>query len=481
VPPTAVSNTTENDTPARASGGGSRGREAWAAFGRRFPRGPAMLLLAVLLFTLNGVSSHKVSSVSAIDETYWIDSLVRGSRFETVDQGDPITQEAVRERCTRGSQLGKTRPCEPGHLDAERYGFYQGVNITAGHSPFYFLVTGPIARVLRASPIDLPPNDSLVTWARLLGTAWLLLGWYLVLRVADLLAINRKLVVIALLVMSATPQLLHISTIVNPDQTAVPAGAAMLLAAVAWDRRRCKLWVFALTVLVAAALDPTNGVGLVAAMAYLGFRWYASASKGEAEPDGRGWRDYATMALVVVVAGVLANRGWDYFSEYFLQGDVPKGVNLENTPTARSYSLEGRSIGFWHFIGPTPTFSMFPPFYDVAPPVPRQEPSYVFFARLADYLAIGAMLAVVLRDGLRERFSDITFATLTALLVSPTLIVAYFYVVGGTYDQPIARYGMSAVPILALVVAAAVRTRMTRGLLVAIAVGLYVSAIYVVL
>ena len=116
-----------------------------------------MLLLILLVFTLNGITTHKVSQVSRIDEHFWIDHLVRGSKFEIAQAGDHLTDEATVELCLRGGVgfLGAKEKCPPGKVDPRDI-VWKGVNI-AGHTPFYFLIIGPVARVLReAITIDLP-------------------------------------------------------------------------------------------------------------------------------------------------------------------------------------------------------------------------------------------------------------------------------------------------------------------------------------
>ena len=488
---------TDASTPdAGASGSGPR--SWWAAFTRRCPRGPAMLLLIVLVFTLNGITSHKVSQVSQIDEQYWIDQLVNGSNFEITQSGDRLSDEAIYELCLRGGAgVGQvaTRPgsatperrqparpvlpkhCTFGKIDAEDLGVWKGVDI-AGHTPFYFLVTGPIARALRATPLDLPPNDSLVTWGRLLGSVWLLVGWYLVLRIGDLLRVNRRMLTVALVFLTGTAALLHASTIVNPDQTAVPSGAAVLLAALAWEKRgKGIVWV-ALAALVGAALDPTNAIAILAVFVYFALRT-AAKQMGDGDDLSRPWTDYLKLAVVMGVAVLLANRGWDWlFARYFVHPGIP-GLDLSKNPTTAAYDLQGEGLGLWHLFGGDIIFSMFPPFGDVAPPPQRMHPLFELTSRIAEVLAIGAMIAVVLRDRIKDRIGAIGFTTVITLLVSPTVLVVYNYAVGGTFDHPVWRYGLCLLPLLAVVLATAMRTRFSQWLFVGATAALYVSAIFV--
>jgi hypothetical protein len=453
-----------------------------------------MLVLILLLFTLNGITVHRQSSVSALDENQWIDHLFRASKFEIAHAGERIEDETVREFCIRGGLTLPSHhpPCDAKHIDAKRYGFFGGVNI-AGHTPFYFLLTAPIARALRASPIDLPPDDSLVTWARLLGTVWLLIGWYLVLRIGDILTVPRRWLVVALVFLSATPALLHASTIVNPDQTALPTGAAVLLALLAWERRgRGMVWVV-LAALIAAAFDPTNGLAILVGLAYLAFRVIVGATgpargedAGDGEDDGAGedaprpWRAYLTVAILMVIAGVIGNEAWNHLDAWFFTAHPVVGVDLSKNPVQQIVGLGSQGLGFTQLFGPRTIFSSFPPFDDGAIIYTKRFDSvYLTMATAAQLLAIGAMVAVALRDSIRSKIGSASFALMVGLLVSPTLYVLHDYWVGGSFYQPVARYGLSAMPFLAIVVATAARTRFSKLLLVAVTAGLYLAAIAV--
>ena len=463
--------------PAVDSGHG--GRRRLQALNARFPRAGTMLLLAVLVLALNGITVHKSEQVSIIDEPYWIDHLVRGSHFQVEHTGDVISQETLRELCTRGYEGGRTPPCHPGHLEPKRY-LPGGVNFT-GHSPFYFFITGPIARVLRASPIDLSPNDSLVTWGRLLGSAWLLLGVYFTLRAGELLGVKRRNLVIALVLVVASPSLLHLSTIVNPDATAFPAGAAVLWAALAWEQRGKGLWPFALAALVAGALDPTNAVGIMVVLGYLAVRAVWSA-RGEGDERSRPWKEYAIAAGVVVVAAVLANRGWDQLHTFLIQHDVLSGprplpVGVTN-PLTDAYSVS--HIGATQLFGSQTIFGLIPPFYDYSPPPARSDALYVTFSEGARLLAVGVLALTILREKIVGRLGALGVGLLAALLVTPVLLVLYNWWSTSTYDLIIPRYGLSALPALAIILASAMRNVVARAVVTFVAAGLYLSAIIVV-
>ncbi|MEX0663482.1 MAG: hypothetical protein WD598_01775 [Acidimicrobiia bacterium] len=478
--PTREAPTTDAPTNGEAQTAADGWRARLAGFDRRFPRGRIMLLLAGLVLVLNVTTVLRVDKVSRIDEQYWIDHLLHGADFSIDRGGVPILQETVREKCERGKEEEFLRPCKPGHLKPALYGYWHGVNIT-GAEPFYFFTTGPIARALRATPLDLPPNDSLVTWARLLGSAWALAGIYCLIRAGEILRVRRRMLVLASVFIVATPALLHANTIVTPDATALVAGGALLLAALSWERRGTPLWMLALVTLVVSAFNEKNGIGVLLVLGYFALRALAGhLGIADDDDDPRPWQDYVKTAGVLVVALFLANKGWDHLYAFIGDGlfTPPPLADISGNPIAASYG--NRDIGLWHLFGPTTVFMMFPPFQDVAPPIERTHPLYLVLAKTAEFVAIGAMFAVALRDKLSTKLSVLGFATLGTLLASPTLTVIRNQLEGGTYDQPVWRFGLSALPALAIVLACAPRSRFAvRGMTVLVAL-LYVSAIYVV-
>jgi hypothetical protein len=458
-------------------------------FWRRFPRAKIMLVLAVLAILLNGLTVHKVTQVSPIDERDWMDFLVKAAHFQVDQGGDILSQETLRELCERGATFTAFPPCTPGKpLNPKKFG-YKGVNIS-GHSPFYFWITAPVARVLRATPINLPPNDSLVTWGRLLGTVWLLVGVYFTLRIGDLFEVDRTMLAIALVLLIASPALLHANTIINPDVCAFPAGAGVLWAAVAWEKRRCRLWVVALAAILAAALDPTNSVGVLVAILYLGIRAIATASwnvrdraRGTKEPGPRSLAWYSAAAAALVGGAFIANRGWDRLYTWLTIHVLPRPdvVNLAGNPINKAYSLHGAGIPIADFFKANTLFTMIPPMADVAPPSVRTGTAYFSFEMAAILLVTALIIGSALRARMNSPVQVLSVATLVTLIISGPLLVLYNYWTGGTFDSPVPRYGLSALPAIAVVIAAACTNRTTKWVVGLVAAGLYASAVVALL
>ena len=439
-----------------------------------------MLLLAVLVLLLNVSTVFASDRVSPIDEQYWINHLINGSELHIVTPGEQLDQETLRELCSRNSQLFDWPPCPEGHIDDGSPWAYKSVDIS-GHSPFYFFATGGVARVLRATPVDLPPNDSLVTWGRLLGSAWLLLGCYFALRAAELLGLTRRWVVVALFFLIATPDLLHMSTIVNPDQTAFASGAAVLWAGLAWERSGRRLWLVGLTALVAGLLDQTNSIAILVVLLYLALRLL----QRRRQPDdgfAPSLRAHVGFLVVSLVAIAVAYKGWDRLDDLLHNIDVIKPrsrlADISDNPVRQEVTRVEPTIGR-AFGGETVT-AMFPPWSGTnswVPPIMRST-AFDAFTSLSVLVAIGAMGATLFTRFLRDRLGTLATATVVALLVSPSLIVLNDWWAGGTFLRPPPRYGLSALPMIAMVIAAvSERTKVAAYAVGAVAVGLYASAL----
>jgi hypothetical protein len=440
-----------------------------------------MLLLALLVGVLNVTTVRHVTAVSAIDEKQDIDYLVKASHLKVDQAGDRPAEQTLIELCTRGGGGYLTfPPCRPGRQDARK--FFEGGVVTAGALPLYFFITGLAARSLQTiSPKSLPPRDSLVTWGRLLGAVWLLLGCYLTVVAGDLLGVRRRLVVAAIVLAIGTPALLHATTTINPDATAFAAGAGVLLAALAWERRRIGYWVLVVAAVVAAALKMPNTVGIMVAVAFLSVRaiygrWFANGD------ERRPVSDYMKAVAVLVLGALAAIKGWNYLDTYLQNHVIGKpDTNTSLNPAAHAATTRYKigHLGLDNVFGQLTVPQLLPPIDDVAPPAGRLGGIYGTFGVLAKYLLVVPLVGLLLVGRrFRGTLQHLSLAALAALLTTPVLFVLYWYYTGGTNDQIVPRYGLSAMPVLVLLLAAAAaRGRVGPWVLGAMALAMYVSAV----
>jgi hypothetical protein len=444
-----------------------------------------MLVLTIAVFALNVWTSHTESAVSAVDEREHIDHLVQAADFQIPRNGAPLEQETLRELCERGSEYIKwpTR-CPSGHLDPTKFSV-GGVNI-AGDPPLYYLVTAPPARALRAV---MPFWDSLVTWGRILGSVWLLLAFYLVLRASDTLEIPRARMLAALLLITALPATLEATTTVTTDATAFASGAAVLLAALAWERTGRTKWLVALlaVAITAVVLKNTNAIGVLVVFVYFVLRAIAGARR-EGTGDERPWRHYALVGAALVVACVFGLRV------------VEKGIESLRAPIAEHAYTKAElrsksrldplrsesgvdSFGITNVLGAQTLFGMFPPTSEIAAPIDRSAGDHAVWydvaVRAATLLAIAALLFNVFGFSFGNRGTLIGVATVVALIAGGSLLVLYRRYVNDAVEVVVPRFGISALPAIAIVIAAVSKGRLAQWVVAGIAAGLFATALLV--
>ena len=445
----------------------------------RFPRAKPMLVLTLLVLVLNVLTLRSVSHVSAIDEREHIDYLMRGSHGRIGQNGDTLTQETLRELCSRGSEIITVwPPCAP---DLDPADFSPGGLNVSTDTPFYYLVDGVGARALRALT---PGWESLVTWGRALNSLWLLVGFYLALRAGELLGVRRWPLVAGLVVVAAVPAQLHASTAVNTDATAFASGAAMLLAVLAWERRRRGLWIVA----AAGALvvfEATNTLGLLIALGYLGLRALAAA-RGDGD-TALPWRRYAAPAAALALGALVAAGTWEVASRQLSppprENTIGALEHREATevldPTRAFFQVDG--VPWREILSAETVFAMLPPTVDVAAPAVRTtEPNATWYrlaATAASILLAGCLLAALFRFSLRDRVVILGVVTLGLLIVAAPVFNLYNYLANDYYDRIVPRFGLSALPAIAVVLAGFARTRPVQGVLAVVAVGLYGTAL----
>ena len=442
---------------------------------RRFPRGATMLILTALVVILSGLHVHSYTVISPFDENAHIDRMIRASRFEFVHPDDEASQESLHEVACRGSEIvllpgllegsydpNAWPPCMEGRYDPEGF-TYKGWNSASGNPPYYYFLTGVPARGLS----DLPPIGSIVTWGRLLGSLWLLVGIYFVVRAAEYFSIRRLPLVLGVALVIASPSLLHASNVINTDASAFAAGAAVLLAGLAWERSRAPLWLLAVAAAACASLDNTNALGVVIVLFYFLIRAVASRGDERLGP-ARSWRDYLVAGLVAAASAAIAILAWRIVYQL-----VAHDVDLSEAPWVTGFRVEHLDLEM--VLGEDTIFGVFPPLDGFIPPV-LSTTMYELFAQAALILAGGMLIAASVRAKLADRLSALSLATVAALVLTPVMFVIYNYVSWGVFFHILPRTALAALPAIAIVAAAMARTRFGVAVLGIVATGLYLSA-----
>ncbi len=229
-------------------------------------RGDALVvaLVMVVVVAFNWLHVGAYQTLSPVDEFQHVDYLYKAGKGQMVGRGDLVGDEAMHEEACRGVDApGFEMPCKPiGSYHPSQ--FQEGGQNTAYiHSPVYYFGTAWVGKaVVKATPID-----NLFKAARLLGPMWVLPA--LLLMVPTMRRLGAGIVArIAAGILAVTfPTVLHATSTVNPDATALLGGALVLCAPVLlagrWTRPGGRV-VDGLAAAASMALKPSNLVVLIA-------------------------------------------------------------------------------------------------------------------------------------------------------------------------------------------------------------------------
>jgi hypothetical protein len=453
---------TLTDEQTAEAGERPRAQSLPARLSRRFPRAGTMLILGVLILILNGLHVHAYTVISPFDENFHIDTMIRSSRFEFVQPDDTTTQESLDEVACRGTDdIAPWPPCKKeGRYKPEEFS-YKGWNGASSEPPYYYFVSGVTARILRA-----PDGKSIVTWGRVLGSLWLLVGVYFVVRAAEYFAIRRLPLLLSVMLLVASPSLLHATNTINANGSGFVCGAVVLLAGLSWERRRASLWVLGAAAVFCASFDSANALGVVLVLFYFLGRAVASHRQTLSEAV-RSWREYLVAGLVAAAGAAIAILSWRIVHQL-----LSHDVDFSHYPSVVAHRVNHLDLKM--LFGRQTLFSVFPPVFGYVPPI-LNTTAHSLFTQAALILVGGLLIAAAVRTTLADRVSALAAATVAALILTPVMFVIYNYVGSSQYFPIGPRNALTALPAVAIAVAAGARNRFGIALLGIVAVGLYLS------
>lgn len=381
-----------------------------------------------------------------IDEQAHIDYLLKVRDGHVPRLNEYMGQEALAEEACRGFDSAYVPP--PCLSEGERYDpttfQFGGVSAASGHPPVYYGITA-----LAAAPISvLPGISSFVTAARIATSLWLAAAlciiWWVLRRHGSSAWVAGAVIAIV----GTAPQLIHASATVNPDSTALFAGALMLAAALhRWP-----------TLLIAAAwlvvlLKATNVLAVLAAALLVVLL---------------GWRDNRLRSFIIaggmVFAAAAASVLWAFITHVRAIVPPDSAVPIPGRPPEIIRLL-------FNFLPPTGEPPL-PPFFATSQPV-------LAFMGMTHVLllsvAVGA--ALLLTAGRIERV--VGWVSIVGMLLGPTVLMIAISVAANNRYTPPTRYGISIIPFLLFCFLAA-RTRAAHAVLVLYAVGVTGTTVYAI-
>ena len=414
----------------------------------------AIVLLVAFGGVLVGLHVRDYTRVSPSDELQHLDYLNRVVREnEMVRRGDLFHDEALRTQACQGLDAEFTDP--PCGLDDYDPRTFQegGFNTAYINPPIYYGLSGYTASALSA----VTGSDSLFTTGRLTGILWLGAALVLLWLAMAELAISWQVRVPILLLTMTAPTVLEAVATINPDSTALFAGASVLLAILRWERTG-RWWWPALAAVLALMLKSTNIIAVGLGILYLAIR-HAQTRRPVADgepPDPAsdepraGWRPFLRVTLSMAGGVAVVAFVWLVIGSAIAR--VPSG----DIPMQARFHVD--SIGAAEFL--TNSVTGFTPLNTPYVPVELATAWISPVAVLVDRLFLVGLGVAAFAAGAGSRLRAMALATLMALaLVGPGFVVVNFFLTDGMYVEIPRRYGLSAVPGMAIALAVVLRDR----------------------
>ncbi|WP_420638548.1 hypothetical protein [Candidatus Poriferisocius sp.] len=423
----------------------------------------ALLTVLVAVAVLVGLHVRDHPALSHIDELQHMDYTLK-SPFHVPRHGDVIGPQAMQEAACRGidyplrlsidalndylhltgargvATIGpesvrrvELPDCRSLLMTPDQFP-NSGLNTASPHPPVYATTTALGGAVIEV----VPEVGSPVTGARLMGIVWLgaaaVVLWYVLGSLGA--SIWAKALLLGLLVVS--PRVLHESSIINPDTTALLGGALVLAAAVRWDRQRAPGWLLPMAALVAVWLKFTNSMAVGAAVIYLAIR----AWQRRGTPDDPDRREGPRVTRLVAVAGVAVVLTVGSIVAWSAVQDARGLIPAEQLPTNAIYRVDSFQ---WNNLGDELTAAVSPlrdPFVPDTLPRNWLEP----LGDALNLLVLAGLGAVAVFAARGSTHRALAGATAIAMVATGVVTMVASYVTMSVYFDTNPRYGLSLLP-----------------------------------
>ena len=439
----------------------------------------ALAAVLVAVAVLVGLHVRDHPALSHVDELQHTDYTLK-SPFHVPRHGDTIGQKTMEEAACRGidyptrlsidalndwlhltgergietlnpDSIARVQlpPCRSLLLTPDQFPNW-GLNTASPHPPAYYTATALGGAAIEAAP----GVDSPVTGARLVGILWLgaaaIVLWY----VLGSLGASSWAKALLIVLLAVSPRVLHASSIINPDTTALLGGALVLAAALRWEAGRAPAWLLPVASLAAVWLKFTNSVAVGAAVVYLAVRgWQQRDSLTRRQV--RAWSAAAGAAIILTVASIIS---WSAVQE--ARGHIP----AEQLPTNAIYEVDSFQ---WDNLGDE-LFSTLTPLRD--PFVPDTLPRNLLepLGDLMNLLVLVGLGAVALFAAKGSNHRALAAAAVTGMVATGVVTMVTSYLTLGIYFDTNPRYGLSLLPFAAAALVPVLDNRLIRWGLTAV-------------
>lgn len=430
------------------------------------PRWALAALLAILAMSAAMVAVHVESypRLSPIDELSHLDYMYRAPTV--LAPGDKVEQEAMHEQACRGVDAEGFDPIRCSRKTVYDADIYQekGYNTAATNTPIFYTATRGVAEAIKA----LTPTGSLFVSGRLASGFWLLLGLLLTFVAGRRAGIAPAPLLAVLALLPASPAILYPSATVTPDAMGLLAGALVVLAALAWERRPGG-WRTALLVLVCVVVPLvklTNIVVVAALVLYLVLNRRRQTLEGStartadsaAQAATHAEHDIAPVitaprrwitAIVVGAAALVTSGAWILISNSRNHADPDDVPDMAVRFAVTEFPWNGLLDSALVMVQPLSS-----------PWVSVGDQSLLFASTtIVSLVLLGGTLAAALFSSSSSRVTVLARSLVAAAVLVSLGLVTMGYVTANQYFALPARYGIALVAPMVLVSASLLRTR----------------------
>ena len=443
---------------------------------------PVIYIFAIAM-AMTAAHVAKYNVLSPIDELRHLDYSMRLTEGELPKLGDLLHQEAMRTEACRGvDSPHEDPPCDTDRFDPRDFRD-KGYQTATAHPPTYYLTVGLAARAFEGVGLF----HDFVDPARLLGGVLLGLGLMFSYFAGLRLGMRKGVLLAVLTLIPTASSVMHSSSTVNPDAAAVFAGGIVLLAAVRWEQGELSTpWLVGAGAL-ATGIKLTNLLVVICVAGWLLARspeadrvydWFGRTWRrvrgndeaaespaddpadevDDADPAPSPRRDLFTRAAAYLVVGAgAAITLWLLFDR--LRATIDPAIVPQNQILkADGFPAVGRILATTSGIMVPNVFSWFPP-VDGYDPVAFQNAGVRNGRLFVFFILAAAMLVATLRATRRDRVLVLgAVGTVVAIFGAPAFLILNYFV-SDIISEPTGRYGMSLLPVFAVVLAFWVRTR----------------------
>lgn len=430
------------------------------------PRWALAALLAILAMSAGLVAVHVESypRLSPIDELSHLDYMYRAPTV--LAPGDKVEQEAMHEQACRGVDAEGFDPIRCSRKTVYDPDIYQekGYNTAATNTPIYYTATRGVAEAIKA----LTPTGSLFVSGRLASGFWLLLGLLLTFVAGRRAGIAAAPLLAVLALLPASPAILYPSATVTPDAMGLLAGAVVVLAALAWERRpdRWRTALLALVCILVPLIKLTNIVVVAALVLYLvlnrrrqtldrsttGTADSTAQATTDAEHDTspvitapRRW----ITAIVVGAAALVTSAAWIVISNSRNHADPDDVPDMAVRFAVTEFPWNGLLDSSLVMVQPLSS-----------PWVSVGDQSLLFASTtIVSLVLLGGTLAAALFSSSTPRVTVLARSLVAAAVLVSLGLVTMGYVTANQYFALPARYGIALIAPMVLVSASLLRTR----------------------